>query len=74
MASYFFGGFVAVGTPDKLITVLHSEQRKTSWCSRSGRDFLPTIATPQTGQRCGFGGSLSGLGLNDMAVRIRLTR
>jgi hypothetical protein len=30
MDFYFSIGFAAVGTPDKLITVLHSEQRKTS--------------------------------------------
>jgi len=30
MDSYFLGASTAVGTPDKLITVLHSEQRKTS--------------------------------------------
>jgi len=30
MNFYFFIGSAAVGTPDKLITVLHSKQRKTS--------------------------------------------
>jgi len=41
------------------------KQRKTSNVSRSGRDLLPSIAIPQTGQRFGACGKSP---LEDMVV------